>query len=72
MWDEPEDTLPAYEFAVDKAWEYLADEAPDGMGWEAEDEQDHDGTFLFTFRDAGGYEFRTSVNPWTYWQDDEP
>lgn len=67
-----EEAADAYDYALDKAWEHLADEAPDGVGWEvACDDQDRDAAFIFVFRDAGGYEFETTVNPWGGW-DYEP
>lgn len=55
----------AYDVALSMAWEALYDEAPAGVGWDvAEDEQDAHGAFLIVFRDGGGYEYRTRVDPW--------
>ena len=61
----------AYDVALNRAWGYLADLAPDGVGWELhEDWQDERARFVFEFRDAGGLEFTTTVDPW--YEPDEP
>jgi hypothetical protein len=55
----------AYDAALSTAWESLADEAPDGVGWEVtSDEQDAQGRFVITFRDGGGYKHCSRVDPW--------
>jgi hypothetical protein len=62
----------AYDVALMMAWDRLATEAPDGVGWDVVlDDQDRDGRFAFVFRDAGGLEFETTVDPYPD-PDDEP
>jgi hypothetical protein len=61
----------AYDAALCIAWDRLWEWAPDGVGWDVvECEQDADANFIVTFRDAGGLEFTTTVNPWP--EDGEP
>ena len=63
----------AYDAALSIAWDALAAEAPDGVGWEITlDDQDQDGRFIFIFQDAGGYEFQATTDPWGDDQDYEP
>jgi hypothetical protein len=70
--EPPDDGADAYDAAIRMAWERLYEQAPEGVGWEIEcDDQDHNGAFVFIFRDAGGYEFRTVCDPWPD-PDEEP
>lgn len=67
-----ERAMDAYDTALGQAWEALYEQAPEGVGWEiAEEDQDEHARFVFTFRDAGGYEFTAYINPWDD-QDYEP
>jgi hypothetical protein len=69
---QQERAADAYDAALELAYDALAREAPDGVGWDvALDDQDADGRFIFIFRDAGGYEYQTTTDPWGD-QDYEP
>lgn len=60
-----EQAADAYDEALSTAWEALADQVPDGVGWDVvTDDQDRNGAFVFCFEDGGGYEFVATVNPW--------
>lgn len=64
-----------YEYALDRAWEYFADngDVPMGVGWEPDEGEYGDGVIVFVFRDAGGVEgsYEVSMLVGLYDDDDD-
>ena len=54
----------AYEWAEERAWERLADEAPDGVGWSMDCcGFTSQGAYEFVAADGGGHELTIFVSP---------